>query len=512
MSEKLRHAPAFFTSDSDKTGHAFAAKSVSSLASDILTTPDPVSSPVPGKKHFYSRLFQRRIYEPKEVDAIERLAESFGSKSTPEFSDIPAGFTYFGQLVAHELSAMDVRSAPKSVTNGQNATLDLDSVYDFKNKMYSADQISNASSTSSNMPIGYVIGDKQCPFDLQRLNSAEAIVADERGDDLLPLAQFNVLFLKLFNKIYDVEILNGKSDIKSQESARKECALIFQDVIWNEYLPMITDSTVLDDVKKCGPSFVSDTHDLKNRFMLPIEFTSAIFRFGHAMVRESYPKWSSAETGNVRQFFKNTYASAKDPNKFKVLRKKWATNWPRLFDVRGTDYGNTHNKKPLFASTISANLTKLLFALPKEALPEGDGPINLAKRTLRRVHQLEIAGAQQSVGEVNTVLKDLGKPEIPLLTGLQLSEAPFDTVMAADGAILLKHTPLWYYVLKEAEHLGDCGKHLGPFGSRIVSETFFQAINVSKYSLFKEKASWSPIIEPTNKVHFRLGDIVFMTR
>jgi len=35
----------------------------------------------------------------------------------------------------------------------------------------------------------------------------------------------------------------------------------------------------------------------------------------------------------------------------------------------------------------------------------------------------------------------------------------------------VKSTPLWYYVLKEAEILED-GRHLGPVGGRIVAEVF----------------------------------------
>jgi hypothetical protein len=48
--------------------------------------------------------------------------------------------------------------------------------------------------------------------------------------------------------------------------------------------------------------------------------------------------------------------------------------------------------------------------------------------------------------------------------------------------VLLEKTPLWLYVLKEAEVLGD-GKLLGPYAGRIVMEALHAAIEASDISI-----------------------------
>jgi hypothetical protein len=53
-------------------------------------------------------------------------------------------------------------------------------------------------------------------------------------------------------------------------------------------------------------------------------------------------------------------------------------------------------------------------------------------------------------------------------------------------------TPLWYYILKEAEVLNS-GLKLGPVGSRIVAETFVGLIEASRTSVLADRA-WRPTL------------------
>jgi hypothetical protein len=54
-----------------------------------------------------------------------------------------------------------------------------------------------------------------------------------------------------------------------------------------------------------------------------------------------------------------------------------------------------------------------------------------------------------------------------------------------------KHTPLWYYILKEAEILCD-GKKLGPVGGRIVAEVFIGLLLGDKLSYLNVVPRWEP--------------------
>jgi hypothetical protein len=69
---------------------------------------------------------------------------------------------------------------------------------------------------------------------------------------------------------------------------------------------------------------------------------------------------------------------------------------------------------------------------------------------------------------------------------------------------LLKNTPLWFYVLREAEFNG--GK-LGGVGGRIVAETFHRAMEGSQHSILRPPA-FQPTLGP-NSSTFRMVDLLF---
>ena len=70
--------------------------------------------------------------------------------------------------------------------------------------------------------------------------------------------------------------------------------------------------------------------------------------------------------------------------------------------------------------------------------------------------------------------------------------------------MLLKKTPLWYYVLREAAVL-DGGDRLGPVGGRIVAETFVRMLKRDGNSL--PECEWrihaNPAVERIRDVYVR---------
>lgn len=57
---------------------------------------------------------------------------------------------------------------------------------------------------------------------------------------------------------------------------------------------------------------------------------------------------------------------------------------------------------------------------------------------------------------------------------------------------LCNHSPLWFYVLLEAQILAQ-GKKLGPLGSRIIAEVLVQVLKADKCSILNN-ADWPPKI------------------
>jgi hypothetical protein len=60
----------------------------------------------------------------------------------------------------------------------------------------------------------------------------------------------------------------------------------------------------------------------------------------------------------------------------------------------------------------------------------------------------------------------------------------------------VKATPLWYYMLREAQARGD-GKILGPVGGRIVAEVLVGLVEGDPASYLRQNPRWSPArVEP----------------
>jgi hypothetical protein len=68
---------------------------------------------------------------------------------------------------------------------------------------------------------------------------------------------------------------------------------------------------------------------------------------------------------------------------------------------------------------------------------------------------------------------------------------------------VLKNTPLWFYILREAEF--NRGRLKG-VGARIVAETFHRAMEGSESSILRDP-TWKPTLGPDNKT-FRMVDLL----
>ena len=88
---------------------------------------------------------------------------------------------------------------------------------------------------------------------------------------------------------------------------------------------------------------------------------------------------------------------------------------------------------------------------------------------------------------------------------------PTQIAAGADGAVAKKHgfdreTPLWYYILKEAEQVGK-KKHLGPVGATIVAEVFVGLVQGDPTSYLSASPAFSPNIG-AKKGEFTMVDLL----
>ena len=81
--------------------------------------------------------------------------------------------------------------------------------------------------------------------------------------------------------------------------------------------------------------------------------------------------------------------------------------------------------------------------------------------------------------------------------------ATLDGLSQTQREALLTNTPLWFYILREAEL--NAGRLKG-VGARIVAETFHRAIQGSTTSIFTDP-TWRPTLGPDNTT-FRMVDLL----
>jgi hypothetical protein len=137
---------------------------------------------------------------------------------------------------------------------------------------------------------------------------------------------------------------------------------------------------------------------------------------------------------------------------------------------------------------------KLAFSL--KTLPGfPSGPMsNLAIRNLLRGRLLSLPSGQAIAEAIGTA--PLSRDEVV--------NGPHREIIEQHG--LGSQTPLWYYILKEAQ-VQDQGERLGEVGSRILAEVFVGLIENSSISIL-DGSNWSPTLPSRSPGTFEMADLV----
>ena len=148
---------------------------------------------------------------------------------------------------------------------------------------------------------------------------------------------------------------------------------------------------------------------------------------------------------------------------------------------------------------IDTSIANPLAAVP--GFPAAEA--NLAFRNMTRAKMVRLATGQQMV----TFLKSKGITPLNKLTNAQIRDgndgADLSALTPPQRSALLQNTPLWFYILREAEFNG--GKLKG-VGARIVAETFHRAMEGSSVSIVRDP-TFKPSLGPNNQT-FRMVDLL----
>ncbi|MGF1560776.1 MAG: heme peroxidase family protein [Geminicoccaceae bacterium] len=400
------------------------------------------------------------------LEALQDLGKAIVQPSdTPKDSAIPAVFTYLGQFIDHDLTArtdrelfesriaeldgtprvakpVDPDAVVSHLTNGRRPHFDLDSVYgDGPGMIEGVETEAQKLYTPSNLRMA--ITDLGTGIDLPRANR-RAIIADMRNDENVQISQLHARFLAFHNVVADAQ--GGASAAEAYVRARQLSRLAYQAVVLNDYLPTVCHPAVVADIIANGPRHFAPAVDGSALFM-PLEFSVAAFRFGHSMIRPSYRLNGVTPAAGI-PINELLEAAHRIPDGANELPLGDLVDWS--FFVRG---GSNEQR----AQCIDAKIAKGL-----GNLPFGPNVLqNLAMRNLLRGYMLSLPTGQ-------AVARAMG---IQPMTADQLVENEDDAVVEAfEAGCFHARTPLWYYVLKEAD-VQCAGQCLGAVGSRLVAET-----------------------------------------
>lgn len=433
----------------------------------------------------------------KNKQLLIALGDALGEKTDNAATDsiIPAGYTYLGQFIDHDItldpfSTFDCEQDPCKIQNFRTPALDLDAIYGRGPAVdpflydHSADLgeaagvkllIGTNTDTGPGGPRG-ADGNPGIPtnFDVPRTSDLTAIIGDPRNNENLLVSQLHHAMLKFHNAVVDHLIATGNSGDNLFEKARSIVTYHYQWVVIYDFLKRIVGDAVLNLIKN-GPQrfFKFEEHE---KIFMPVEFSVAAYRFGHSMIRSDYQiNESDFNPASLAQLFEFVRVPL-----LPVL-SNWAVDFNRLFET-GSDL-------PInFAKKIDTHLSKQLEDLP------GVDPADKIMRTLAIRNLLR--GLAFGIPTGQSLAEYMGG--IPLSETMikeHASAKELEILYQYDG-LLLKKTPLWYYVLKEAELTG--GNNLGQVGARIVTEVFFALLESDEKSFLHAKDGFVPHLPRIN--------------
>lgn len=454
---------------------------------------------------------------------------------------VPAGFTYFGQFIDHDLT-FDTTSTFDGVvppSNFRTPRLDLDCVYGRgpldEPFMYD--------------PSGAFLieGDVRDPVtgrkDLPRNADDRAIIGDPRNDENSIVSQIQAGMIRFHNNLArKISVQTGLAGFPLFHAARNQVRWCYQRIIVEDYLPRIVNKHALrtfDDERMPNSRGLSKNTEAyllykpENRAALPLEFGGSIYRFGHSMVRNGYVMQGGAEPVAI---FVVDNAEDSLVGAGKVIQQHIIQDWRRFFPdseheslatgetvipapgtAAGIGFANVSPADTIdaprlqFAYRIDASVVFPLAHLP--ASVASDPPPSLILRNLRRGKAFLLPSGQELAKAARaTRLEDdcLAYRVQVSPVGAEKKQFQYKKIDPA----LVKATPLWFYILAEAQRpltrkfgldkpfdeselkdrSTEFGVQLDGAGGRLMAEVFNALLDseAESYRNHVDAAHWTP--------------------
>jgi Animal haem peroxidase len=428
---------------------------------------------------------------------------------------LPAGYTYFGQFIDHDLtfdntSSLNPKDTPdpndpnnpnpknRMPSNLRTPRFDLDSVYgdgpDAQPYMYADDGASLIFKDSF---------ENQCQSnfdqahqDLLRGPNGRAIIGDKRNDENSIISQIQLTFIKFHNAVV-ARLKLTEPTFKGTalfEEARNQVRWAYQKLVIEDFLPRIVCPEVLADLQGKTPALRQACYLLyteEKRTNIPREFVGAAYRFGHSGVRFGYRLNTKTSLSIFAPSIPNPNVPLQDEDGllgFDPLPKSQVIDdWGRFFpiacplelpaqglgkepelDVNGEAIPNPIVRLQ-FAYKIDTTLADPMAALPPSVLPTSRDPDGAIAEVEKAISPDPIPAPKDrpSLALLNLLRGNTYKlpsgqaiskalkiePLAPkyLVTRQPVKGKAGKSQFVSISQALISDTPLWFYILAEAQ-------------------------------------------------------------
>jgi len=380
---------------------------------------------------------------------------------------IPAGFTFLGQFIAHDITrdpSLLHHARHGELRNFRVPRLDLEAVY-------GGGPVSNPYFFDKDDPDRFLLGDNEpgVAKDLPRNPQGLALIADSRNDVHTVISQLHLAFLRFHNAVVDNLRSRLGSDPNLFEEARRVCTWHYQWIVLREFLPMTVGQPLVDQIRQEGHV----VYAFEDQPFIPLEFADAAYRFGHPQIRATYQLNASTRGLTIFPDLAGT----------RPIPSAHVVDWSRFFVIPNCP-------EPQASRRIAPRLAHPLIDLPEEIVGKVQRPEDrsLAYRDLQRGSDCGLPSGEAIAQEMG--LQPLSRKEVGLRS------------YGWEG-----ETPLWYYILKEAE-IRECGERLGEVGGRIVAEVLIGLLEGDPNSYLNLQPDWRPTLPSMRPGDFTMADLL----
>ena len=407
----------------------------------------------------------------KDLELLANTMLDPNARGPLQGSKLPAGYTYFGQFVDHDITLDNTTqlTSPADLTtlvNNETSYFDASCVYGVANNLLDANGLFTIGSNSNGEP------------DLPRDSiNGKALIGDGRNDENLIVSQLQLAFLKFHNKIMgDLKLSNPTFTVNQLVTEARK-------ILTHHYQWLVVENFLRD---LCGPYF-SRLFDQTGKPLIHssfqsiypnmhVEFSGAAYRMGHSMVRDSYYINTAFDQFPIfSPLLPFPLVSIPDLRGSKPLPPNQTITWDSFFPM-------PFHKGYQVTENMDTFVTQALYSLPMPSVVSDVPNILPLRNLMRGTFTYQLCSGQDLAVQLGIPQNEILRASsgnfifqtLNIPSQLPPNLTPSD--LAHLTSVFGENTPLFYYCLAD-NHLNGRGEHLGSLTSYVVGQTILCLIS-----------------------------------